>query len=327
MASSNRFESSPHLYSVMPEERLSTKIDYRKDIDSLRAIAVLLVIFYHLFGSQSLFANGFIGVDIFFVLSGYLISHGIVSELKRNTFSFKSFYLKRIKRILPAFLFVVSVVTLVGYFLLVPDDLKKLFESALASCLSVSNLYFWKHTSISYFHEDASLLPLLHTWSLGVEEQFYLLWPLIVFFLFQRYPRFLGPVTLSLAFLSIFIYLCTINHPNFIFYSSITRGFELLVGSSLAIYWKQLKTPPRTQSCLLSLIGLSLIFYLSSYLNPFQPLLISQILICIATALLIYAGKNLDNTMLKLLTISPLAFLFTLFVALAYHRFCPLYRF
>ena len=179
------------------------KAGYRQDIDSLRAIAVLSVVFYHIFGEGGFFSGGFLGVDVFFVISGYLISYHVVSELEAGSFSLKKFYMRRMRRILPAFLFVLMVVCFIGFFLLTPEDLKKLSETALSACLSVSNLYFWKYLSVGYFNPDATVLPLLHTWSLGVEEQFYLLWPLTLCLLFGRFPRAIGPVTFLFALISL----------------------------------------------------------------------------------------------------------------------------
>ena len=295
--------------STLDGELLLTKAGYRKDIDGLRAIAVLLVIFYHVFGEQGIVPGGFIGVDVFFVISGYLISQHVVSELKAGTFSLKAFYLRRMRRILPASIFIVTVVCLVGFFILVPDDFKKLSESALSACLSTSNIYFWKHLPMSYFHSDASVVPLLHTWSLSVEEQFYIFWPLTLCFLFNRYPRAIGPATLFFALLSFASYFYLRIHPNFTFYCPITRGFELLIGGSLAIYWTRSAALSSRKSLLLSAAGLGLIIYLSSYLNQFHTIIVIQLLACFATALLIYSGKRTDNVIYKLLTLNILTFL------------------
>jgi len=154
---------------------------YRRDIDGLRAIAVLFVFFYH--SQVNLVSAGFIGVDIFFVISGYLITSHIYENLNNKTFSFKTFYVKRMRRILPALLMVLFMTTIIAYFVLLPEDLKNYTHSLVATICSISNFYFWKFIHIGYFSTDATKLPLLHTWSLGVEEQFYILWPLIIFLL------------------------------------------------------------------------------------------------------------------------------------------------
>jgi len=154
-------------------------LPFRPDIEGLRALAVLAVIaFHHQWG---LFSGGFIGVDVFFVISGYLITRNILSESRSGRFSFKAFYMRRARRLLPALFFTVAVTLLVGYFVSTPADLMLIAESSMASIFSVSNLYFWMQSG--YFDVAANQKPLLHTWSLSVEEQFYLVWPLLVVFL------------------------------------------------------------------------------------------------------------------------------------------------
>ena len=282
------------------------KAGYRQDIDSLRAIAVLLVIFYHVFGEGGFFSGGFLGVDIFFVISGYLISYHVVSELENGSFSLKKFYLRRIRRILPAFLFVLIIVCFVGFFILTPEDLQKLSETALAACLSVSNLYFWKYLSIGYFNPDANILPLLHTWSLGVEEQFYLVWPLTICLLFGRFPRAIGPLAFLFALISLAAYYVLRAHQSFAFYSPVTRAFELLAGGWLAIYWAKLKSPSKTGSFFLCATGLLLIIYTSSYLNGIHSIVINSLVVCFAVVLLIYSGKTANTLIHKMLTFNLL---------------------
>lgn len=153
-----------------------TKTSYRPDIDGLRAIAVLPVVFYHL-GLPG-FTGGFVGVDIFFVISGYLITGIIYKEVQAGQFSLATFYSRRIRRILPALLAVMLFVLVVGYFVLLPNDFENLGQSTFAVSMFVSNIFFWIKTD--YFEVAAESLPLLHTWSLAVEEQFYILWPLIL---------------------------------------------------------------------------------------------------------------------------------------------------
>lgn len=142
-------------------------IQYRAEIDGLRAIAVLPVILFH--AGIAGFGGGFVGVDIFFVISGYLITSILWSDLQRGSFSFKKFYERRARRILPALLFVIICTLAVGWLSLPPDRFENLGKSALAAIFSVSNVYFWKDTG--YFEAAAESQPLLHTWSLGVEEQ------------------------------------------------------------------------------------------------------------------------------------------------------------
>ncbi|MEY8715766.1 acyltransferase family protein [Francisella philomiragia] len=184
-----------------------SNIKYRKDIDGLRALAVLSVILFHL--DISWVKSGFLGVDIFFVISGYLITSIIVRDLNNKTFSLKSFYLRRMRRILPALIFVLVVTTFFAWLVLLPQDLKNYSKSLVSALGSFSNLYFFKSLNFGYFSTDATVIPLLHTWSLGVEEQFYLLWPLFLAIIFSltikirifRLPHFLKEWNPSISIL------------------------------------------------------------------------------------------------------------------------------
>ncbi|MEZ9792142.1 acyltransferase family protein, partial [Vibrio splendidus] len=157
-------------------------LKYRKDIDGMRALAVLLVIFYHL--DFPLITGGFIGVDVFFVLSGFLITGIIKQRIEDNSFTYSDFYLKRLRRIYPVLLVVMLVTILAGYFILLPSDFYKLSKSTGLTLISVSNFYF-NNISSGYFGANTALIPLLHTWSLAVEEQFYLLWPITLVLLYK----------------------------------------------------------------------------------------------------------------------------------------------
>ena len=151
-------------------------MNYRKDIDGLRAIAVLSVIFYHL--GFSFISGGFIGVDIFFVISGFLITQSIQNDLDRGIFTIKNFYIKRIRRIIPL-LFLVTMTTLgASFFILGVEELKEFALSLISVSIFSSNIFFWQN--INYFSVSAELKPLLHTWSLGIEEQFYIFFPLFM---------------------------------------------------------------------------------------------------------------------------------------------------
>ena len=154
------------------------KLTYRPEIDGLRAIAVTAVIFYHAkinFLEHHLFKGGYIGVDIFFVISGYLITLIILKELTlKKNFSFIGFYKKRIRRILPALLAVMLISVLFAFFFLIPSSFKDFSESLIFSLGFNSNYYFW-FNELSYGRESSLSIPLLHTWSLSVEEQFYII--------------------------------------------------------------------------------------------------------------------------------------------------------
>ncbi|MDB4169932.1 acyltransferase [Planktomarina sp.] len=205
---------------------------YRTEIDGLRAISVLGVIFYH--AGFSSISGGFAGVDVFFVISGYLIGGQILKELAAGQFSYWSFYGRRARRILPALFVVTLVSALLGYFILLPQDYRYFFGAAFTSLLSVSN--FWFMDQIDYFNPQAALDPLVHTWSLGVEEQFYLFAPILLgvtWFRFRRLLVFLVAF-LMLASLGLTLALSS-SAPMFTFYMLPTRAWELFAGILVAI--------------------------------------------------------------------------------------------
>src|ERR1017187_3936008 len=173
----------------------SHQTSYRPDIDGLRAVAVLSVIAYHL--STGVLPGGFLGVDIFFVISGYLITNVIWREAINRNFSIARFYERRVRRIMPAVLFVLIAVSAGSIALLLPIDLKGYAKSVFASLGFVANIYFWRDTN--YFSQLAEEKPLLHLWSLGVEEQFYILFPLFVVLCTRWRRRSLFPLTAGLV--------------------------------------------------------------------------------------------------------------------------------
>jgi peptidoglycan/LPS O-acetylase OafA/YrhL len=210
---------------------------YRPDIDGLRAIAVLLVVIHHAF-PQSL-KGGFIGVDLFFVISGFLISTIIFQNLQQSTFSFLDFYKRRVKRIFPALSLVLLASFVVGWFVLLPTDYKQLGKHIAAGAAFVSNFAFWSESG--YFDSGSKLKPLLHLWSLGIEEQYYIFWPLIVLFAWKRKIN-LFKVCLILFAISFAINVFTAKgNAVAAFYSPLSRFWELLIGSILA--YTSLHTP------------------------------------------------------------------------------------
>jgi len=154
---------------------------YRPDIDGLRAIAVLSVVAFHAFPSWM--KGGFIGVDVFFVISGFLISTIIFENLDKGTFSFSEFYARRIKRIYPALLIVLTASIVFGWFSLLADEYKQLGKHTMAATGFISNFVLWSEAG--YFDNSAETKPLLHLWSLGIEEQFYFIWPLLCWFFWR----------------------------------------------------------------------------------------------------------------------------------------------
>ena len=156
-------------------------LDYRKDIDGLRAIAVLLVVLFHM----GLPINGgFVGVDIFFVISGFLIASLIQKQILRGKFTFSGFYLHRMRRILPALILVIVSTFVFGWFILMPEEFNFFISSVIYSLVGFSNVYFYGKGQ-DYFAADTETIQLLHTWSLGVEEQFYFIAPIFLLILFK----------------------------------------------------------------------------------------------------------------------------------------------
>ncbi len=233
-----------------------SKSDYRPDIDGLRAIAVLSVVAYHAF--PSLIHGGFIGVDIFFVISGYLISKHIWEELGAGTFSIKTFYVRRIRRIFPALSVVLLTSLLAGWVILSPGEYEQLGKHVESGAGFVANLIFWKEAG--YFDNAADTKPLLHLWSLGIEEQFYILWPLILAFLWRRpnHATWVFPIVLGASF----VYSLVLVQQNVVadFYSPLSRFWELAFGAMLAHTATQRISMTQVQRSLLAWLGLALIF-------------------------------------------------------------------
>lgn len=204
---------------------------YRADIDGLRAVAVLSVLVFHF--NKDWLPGGFLGVDIFFVISGFLITGIIASQVAAERFSFAEFYLRRFRRIYPAAIFVIACTLIVGWQLMLPSDFNGLGQSALSSLASGANVYFWLNLDTSYFANSSEFTPLLHMWSLGVEEQFYLLWPAVVFVVY----RFWGVKGVVLAAVAIAVSsfllsaVFTTSHHSFAYFMLPARAGELLVGA------------------------------------------------------------------------------------------------
>jgi peptidoglycan/LPS O-acetylase OafA/YrhL len=203
---------------------------YRPDIDGLRAVAVLSVVVYHAF--PHLLKGGFVGVDVFFVISGFLISTIIFSSLERNSFSFFDFYCRRIRRIFPALLFVLISCYAFGWFVLLADEYKQLGKHIAAGAGFVSNFVLWDESG--YFDAAAETKPLLHLWSLGIEEQFYIFWPFILWLAWKKKFN-LFTIAMLLSFLSFGLNLSKYRADGVAdFYSPQTRFWELIAGSLLA---------------------------------------------------------------------------------------------
>lgn len=203
---------------------------YRPDIDGLRAIAILSVLTYHAFPLW--LPGGFIGVDIFFVISGFLISTIIFENLEQGRFNFKEFYFRRIRRIFPALILVLFTTYAIGWFALFADEYKQLGNHIAAGAGFISNFILWNE--VGYFDNSAETKPLLHLWSLGIEEQFYLIWPLLAWIIWKSKFNLL-PITLLIFTGSLLLNInLTTQDPTSAFYLPQSRFWELLGGSLLA---------------------------------------------------------------------------------------------
>ncbi len=206
---------------------------YRPEVDGLRCVAVVAVILYH--AGIGPFPGGYVGVDIFFVISGYLITSILAADLATGQFSFRKFYERRARRIFPALFFVMACCVPFAWAWLTPGQLREFFQSVVAVTLFLSNLYFWLKSG--YFGANAETLPLLHTWSLSVEEQFYVVFPIVLMLLwrFWRNGRSAVLGLLGIASLAACLWY-ELRDPSFNFFFAPTRAWELLAGSMVALH-------------------------------------------------------------------------------------------
>lgn len=262
-------------------------IAYQPHIDGLRAFAVLSVLVFH--GFPNALPGGYVGVDVFFVVSGYLITSIIVSELEQRRFSYCDFYCRRIRRIFPALILVLVACLAVGWFVLLADELKMLGKHAAAASAFVANLVFWQEAG--YFDVQSDHKILLHLWSLGIEEQFYLIWPFLLV-IAQRLGK-LKPIIVSFTVASFALNVIWIwQYPVATFYLPITRFWELGVGAVLATHSGVIGNRSQRQQqglvwlALISLLGATLFFHRDLSFPGFYALLVT-----LATAILIACAQ------------------------------------
>lgn len=264
---------------------------YRRDIDGLRAVAVVPIVLFHV--GYKWIPGGFVGVDIFFVISGYLISSIIISELSTGRFSFRRFYVRRVRRIVPALLFTMLVTLVAGYFFLLPGEYEDLVRSGISALLFVPNIHFWL-TSSTYFGLDVMVTPLLHTWSLGVEEQFYILFPISIYLLLTRTTRkiaFYVLVAALFASLALSVLAVSID-PKYAFYMLPTRAWEFLAGIILSL---GILPPVKKRSLaeLYAASGAGLLVYSFLKINAHSVFPgLNAIPPVLGTALIIYSGES-----------------------------------
>ncbi len=267
---------------------------YREDVDCLRAVAVLFVIGFH--WQIAGLSGGFIGVDVFFVISGYLITKLIAGELFAGTFSFATFYLRRARRILPALYATVFVSAIAGWFVLLPPAMLDFGRSAVSVFLFASNILFWRETG--YFDLPAGGKPLLHTWSLSVEEQFYLVVPALLWLLVRRYRArpFLIAVALSAVALVSFALSCwqTVHAPSAAFYLSPDRAWEFLLGAGVLLVERKAASVTALIAGL-TMIVVSALTFGPAHLLPGPAALFP----CLGTALVLWANVQPRNRMMN----------------------------
>ena len=232
---------------------------YRSEIDGLRAIAVVPVILFH--ARFDLFSGGFVGVDVFFVISGYLITTIIINEMENGTFTLLRFYERRARRILPSLFFVVLCCIPAAWFLLLPSDMKDFAQSVVAVATFSSNILFWIESG--YFATEAELKPLLHTWSLAVEEQYYILFPLFLMAVWRSGLRAIVGLLILMFVVSLAVaHWGAYNNPSATFYLLPTRAWELLIGAFAAFYLQRTSVSfPYWLNNWLSAFGLAAILY------------------------------------------------------------------
>lgn len=278
---------------------------YRPDIDGLRAVAVLAVLFYH--AGFDFFSGGFVGVDVFFVISGFLITKKIADEIAEHKFTLVNFYEKRIRRIFPALFTTIFLTLIIGAWLYDTATFKELGQSATTTTLFVSNIFFW--TRSGYFDSPSSLKPLLHMWSLSVEEQFYLGLPLLLvllFHFFKKQVRLILGLIAGISFIAV-VYILG-RDSSAAFFLTPGRIWELLAGSLLALSKaSDLKSFHRNllSACGISMILASIVIYSDETLFPGA----AAILPVLGSALIIFSGIGGKSWIGKLLSTKPFVFI------------------
>ena len=281
----------------------TSALSYRPDIDGLRAIAVLAVLFFH--ADLGFVPGGYVGVDVFFVISGFLITRLIVGEINEDNFSLMRFYERRIRRLFPALFLVLFVSLVAGALILLPQDFTYMSRNTFGAAAFVSNIAYWTQTG--YFEGDAKVRVLLHTWSLAVEEQVYIIYPIILMVILRKWALHIKSILLCLAGLSFVacVWMTGIDQST-AFYLMPFRAWEFLIGALLAV--GLFKAPESKQTATFAgIAGLALLiatFAIFDDLTVFPGA--AALIPCLGTALLIWAGKDVLTG--RILSVAPMQF-------------------
>ena len=281
-------------------------ISYRPEIDGLRAISIFAVIFFHT--NIKIFSGGFIGVDIFFVISGYLITSIILKQINNNKFSIINFYERRARRILPALFFVLFGTLAAGWVLLMPNEMKILSQNIFATVLFISNIFFYIK-NFNYFDLLQESNPLIHLWSLGVEEQYYFLYPLLLLIITKYFKTNLAKILSYIAILSLILsQLLYKKYPDSTYYLLHTRIWEIIIGCLCSFYLSRKESLQSDLRNLLSILGFFLIFFSFFYYTKETPTPSFYTLIPIIGAALIIIFCNKKTFIYRILSNRILVF-------------------
>ncbi|MEI6536065.1 MAG: acyltransferase [Verrucomicrobiaceae bacterium] len=276
---------------------------YRPDIDGLRALAVCAVIAFHYDLGGRWSRAGFLGVDIFFVISGFLITQVLLRSSQTPDY-LKNFYFRRARRILPALVTLLITITILGMLLLVPSELSSLGKHTFGGSFSVANVLYWNEAG--YFDPSSVLKPLLHLWSLGIEEQFYLLWPLFILLIVRRRVSPFLPIFFVTVISFLYAISMSIANPTLAYYSPFTRGWELAAGGLVAVIpWVGSQSVHRIGSFAgAALLSGSLLMFSGSDAWPSWGTLLPVV----GSALLLWGGQT-DSAPTRFLGTRPLVWI------------------
>jgi peptidoglycan/LPS O-acetylase OafA/YrhL len=281
------------------------KLSYRSEIDGLRAVAVLPVILFHT--GLHWMPGGYVGVDVFFVISGFLITGILMRELEGGTFSILSFYERRARRILPALFLVMAVTAILAMVFMLPYELRDLGRSMIAVLAFISNIFFWDEAN--YFATAAERLPLLHTWSLSVEEQFYILFPIVLWLFWKYWRKGLVPAMIVVSLASLVLAEVVVHRsPSTAFYLLPTRGWELLAGSLAAVYLSRRAALGRLSGEISGGVGLLAIFYSILFFDEATPFPSVWALVPVLGTVGILIGASGQTLVGRILSFRPAVF-------------------